>query len=73
MVKGSLLKVRMDFLFIVYGRRHRMNQVEIKQAILSNRFIRISEEDAERVAEWASYGGEAEEGLLVIGRTGTGA
>jgi hypothetical protein len=26
----------------------------IKQAIFANRFIRIGEEDAQRVAEWAS-------------------
>ena len=45
---------------------------EIKDAILGNRYIAITEEDAGRVAEWASYKGHSKIGLLIIGRTGMG-
>jgi hypothetical protein len=44
----------------------------VKRAILQNWFVRISEDDAERVAEWAQSKGEGEVGLLLIGRTGMG-
>jgi hypothetical protein len=44
----------------------------VKRAILKNWLVRISEDDAERVAEWAKAKGEGEVGLLLIGRTGMG-
>jgi hypothetical protein len=49
---------------------------EVREAILGNRFIRISEQDAGRVAEWAidmnRSGWTSRRNLLVIGRTGSG-